>query len=61
MYARPIGCTFFDELCLIMISFDRGQRLLAAFPADTAPLGGDGLVDLRDLALLAENWLWPNE
>jgi len=25
--ACPIGSTFFDELCLIMIGFDRGQRV----------------------------------
>ncbi len=27
VYACPIGGTFFDELCLLMIGFDRGQRL----------------------------------
>ncbi len=27
MYACPIGGTFFDELCLLMIGFDRGQRV----------------------------------
>ena len=27
MYACPIGGTFFDELCLIIIGFDRGQLL----------------------------------
>jgi len=26
-YACPIGGTFFDELCLVMIGFDRGQRV----------------------------------
>ncbi len=26
-YARPIGGIFFDELWLIMIGFDRGQRV----------------------------------
>ena len=25
--ACPIGSTFFDELCLLMIGFDRGQRV----------------------------------
>jgi len=27
VYACPIGGTFFDELCLLMIGFDRGQRV----------------------------------
>ena len=27
VYACRIGGTFFDELCLIMIGFDRGQRV----------------------------------
>ncbi len=27
VYACPIVGTFFDELCLLMIGFDRGQRL----------------------------------
>jgi hypothetical protein len=53
--------TFFDELCLIMMGFDRGQWVSAAFSAGIAPQHRDGLIDLRDLALLAENWLWPNE
>jgi len=28
-------------------------------PADIAPWPGDGIIDFRDLVLLAENWLWP--
>jgi hypothetical protein len=28
--------------------------------ADIAPLGGDGIVDINDLALLVDSWLWDN-
>jgi hypothetical protein len=28
--------------------------------ADIAPLGGDGIVDMNDLALLVDSWLWGN-
>ena len=31
MYACPIGGTFFDELCLLMIVFDRGPMLRQGF------------------------------
>jgi hypothetical protein len=27
--------------------------------ADISPWTGDGLIDLLDLVLLVENWLWP--
>jgi fibronectin type 3 domain-containing protein len=27
--------------------------------ADLMPLGGDGIVDLNDLGLFVDNWLWP--
>ena len=37
VYACPIGGTFFDELCLIMIGFDSGQRLELSMLAPELP------------------------
>jgi hypothetical protein len=47
----PLG--YFDK------AVDRVSKQPPGVPsADIAPPGGDGIVDMNDLGLLVDNWLW---